>query len=358
MQTQSGHLLSIKAALIKTAMPVRLATGVRFAPTAGFTIVELLVVIAIIAVLASLLLPAVSGVRESARRIQCTNNMRNLAVASHGFLSSHNRFAPASQFRVGGSFSRHNPPDPARHSMITFLLPFFEQGNTFDRFEMRFDWNDTRYSHNNENARQHLGGILICPSAPEGREDKHVSDYNAANRVDPTGPVGELIRIGSLRNRVPDSRGPSFGNWHRRWDGVMQRDAMNHSPSCKNRCHDRRRVRAAHVVDGLSNTLMLFESAGKPICYKKRQFDPLCTQQSSITRFRWASSTLYMRIDDVCAGGRMMNCSNNSQPYAFHSGGANFALADGSVRFLQEDIDPDAFVSLFTLAAEDMAALD
>lgn len=328
--------------------------------TNGFTLVELLVVIAVIGLLLSLLLPAVGTARESARRIQCANHLRNLAVGVLGHLSAKDAFPPASQFRTGGSFSRTLPPDPARHSMITFILPYLEQGNVYDRFDLRYDWNDKRFSRNDENARQNLGGVLLCPSAPGGRQEKHVSDYTAAIRVDPTVSrgVGALIRSGAVQNRAVGTTSPEYGAWRPEWDGVMQRYSVNHSSNCKHRCEDRRAVRQAHVKDGLSNTFMLFESAGKPICYIGGQFDEGCSENGNITRFRWASSTLYMTINDVCAGGRMLNCNNNSQPYAFHPGGTNVAFADTAVRFVEQSIEPDVLISLVTLAAGDIASLD
>lgn len=325
----------------------------------AFTLVELLVVIAIIGMLVSLLLPAVGAARESGRRTTCTNNMRNLAVSVHSHLAAKEAFPPASQFRTGGNFSKFSPPDPARHSMITFLLPFFEQGNIYDGFDMKFDWNDNRYSRNEANAKQNLGGILVCPSAPGGREDNHISDYNAANRIDPTTSdgIGSMIQSGVVQNRATGTGSPDFGNWRPEWDGVMQRYSVNHTSNCRTRCEDRRVVRQAHVKDGLSNTFLLFENAGKPQCFTRGQYDDECTANGDITRFRWASSTLYMRLNDSCAGGRMINCNNNSQPYGFHPGGANFANADASVRFIEQGIEPDVFVSLFTLAAKDLATL-
>ena len=314
--------------------------------------------IAIIGLLVSILLPAINAARESGRRTQCTNNMRNLGLAVHNHLAAKEAFPPASQFRSGGSFDRNHPPDPARHSIITFLLPFFEQGNVADQFDMRWDWNDTQYSQNNVVSRQHLGGILICPSAPGGREDKHVSDYNAATRIDPTvsDGLGVLIVQGLIRNRAKGTQSPDFGNGRREWDGVMQRYYVKHTPK---KVEDRRVVRRAHVRDGMSNTFMLFESAGKPICYRNGRFvdDPDDPHDCVITRFRWASSTLYMTINNFCPGNKLMNCNNNSQPYGFHPAGGNFVLADASVHFVDQNIDADVFVSLFTLAAGDIGGL-
>lgn len=328
----------------------------RTKPANGFTLVELLVVIAIIAMLVSLLLPAVGAARESGRRTTCINNMRNLALAVHGHLAAKETFPPASQFRTGGKFSKFSPPDPSRHSMITFLLPYFEQQAIYDRFDMKFDWNDNRYSQNEANAKQHLGGVVVCPSAPGGREDKHISDYNAANRIDPTmsGGIGALIQSGVVQNRAVGTRSPDFGNWRPEWDGVMQRYSVNYVTGKE----DRRIIRQAHVKDGLSNTFMLFENAGKPQCFRNGQYDEACTADGDITRFRWASSTLYMSINDACAGNRMMNCNNNSQPYSFHPGGTTFASADASVRFVEQGIEPDVFVSMFTMSASDIGSLD
>ena len=111
---------------------------------------------------------------------------------------------------------------------------------------------------------------------------------------------------------------------------------------------DRRVVRPRDVRDGLSQTILLLENAGKPVCYRQGR-RASCT----ITRFRWASPNLWMTINDVCGRDQLVNCSNNSRPYSFHPAGLNVAHADGSVHFLNQQIDPDVFISRITLAAGD-----
>jgi hypothetical protein len=94
--------------------------------------------------------------------------------------------------------------------------------------------------------------------------------------------------------------------------------------------------------------LTLLENAGKPICYRfGRQAD--CV----ITRFRWASPHLWLTINDVCGQQQLLNCHNNSQPYAFHPRMIHVLLADGAVRELDQDIAADLFVSFVTRAARD-----
>jgi prepilin-type N-terminal cleavage/methylation domain-containing protein len=163
----------------------------------GFTLIELLIVIGIVGVLVSMLLPAVSASREAARRVQCQNNMKNLGIATHNHVAAKQKYPPAATYREGEHPSGR--PIPPRHSMMTYLLPYFEQANLFGKIDFTKDWNDRA---NVELTKQDLGGILVCPSAP-GREDKHVSDYNAAIRVDPSEEqgIGRLIKDRIVSNR-------------------------------------------------------------------------------------------------------------------------------------------------------------
>lgn len=123
----------------------------------GFTLVELLVVIAIIGVLVALLLPAVQQAREAARRMQCSNQIKQLALAFHNYHDVHGKF-PAMQYEVINS----DGPLSAwlGHGPLTMALPYLEQGPLFDRFNFSQAW-DT--GDNLPNARTELSALL-CPS--------------------------------------------------------------------------------------------------------------------------------------------------------------------------------------------------
>jgi prepilin-type processing-associated H-X9-DG protein len=80
----------------------------------------------------------------------------------------------------------------------------------------------------------------------------------------------------------------------------------------------------------------------------------LKSELGNVSGSGWANDLSWYDIHDECGGGQMMNCHNNNEIYSFHNGGCNFAFGDGSVHFIQENIDPEEFVSLFTRAASDI----
>ena len=313
----------------------------------GFTLVELLVVIAIIGVLVALLLPAIQAAREAARCASCQNNLKNLTLAAVNFESGRRYFAPAAQDRANTGTPGTKPP-LARHNGITMLLPYFEQGNKFQQINLDYDWNENVVTNNETATKQDLGGILICPSTPVPNDNRHATDYCAANRIDPAGAdsLAPLLTAGLI-----DRKG-GLAETDRGWMNVLQLDTLA----------ERRRLKPSDVIDGVSNTWMYFESAAKPFMFGlyKSGNDPAPVQYNGEEnrqingRFRWASQETWMTINDYCGTSQLINCHNVSAPYGFHPGGIFISSVDGHVQFYSQDMDPNSFVAHVTMAGEEV----
>jgi prepilin-type N-terminal cleavage/methylation domain-containing protein len=335
----------------------------------GFTLVELLVVIAIMGILVALLLPAVQGARESARASECRNHLRQVGLAVLQYETRFQRFPPAATnnpnvTEPGGKY----PKDFPKHSVITYILPFFEQAGVHANVDFKQHWD---LGTNQQVIRQiHLGGILVCPSAPRLRRQRlnsttvveedisqnQVCDYAPGQSLGFPQTPDEVIdgfTIRSLRTLLnngirtdqrgnPLAPGPAALNW----SGILQV-----FPSLK-----AGRIVTAHVRDGMSNTFLFFEAACRPDHYVNGR--PVSLEQmKSITSFRWGSTSLPVSINRCCRGNSLINCDNRDEVLSVHRSGAHVVMADGATHFLLQDIDPEVFVSRFTMAGEDQAQI-
>ncbi|MBX3435103.1 MAG: DUF1559 domain-containing protein [Pirellulales bacterium] len=311
-------------------------------PRHGFTLVELLVVIAIIGVLVALLLPAIQAAREAARTAQCKSHMRQLALAVLNYESTYKVLPPAYHANNG---------KVGNQSLIAFLLPYLEQTALAGQWNMQQNWNSTAGEPSNFVLQaQSEMPTLKCPSVPDAGQKRrpNACDYAVCVRfVDgANGAKQPLVAARRIRDR--GSLGED-GTWMSVL-GIVGRTAgtparWTYTP-----------VRISRVVDGMSNTFMLFEQAGVPDYYDQFRMQDSTKQAQSDS---WADHETFFDVGHNLAqcNYKLFNCHNADEIYGFHGNGAMFAMGDAAVRLVQDDIDPDVFTSLFTREAEDLADL-
>lgn len=302
---------------------------------AAFTLVELLVVIAIIGILIALLLPAVQAAREAARRSQCSNNLKQIALAFHNYADTHKKF-PAYQYPVVGTNSWEG------HSALTMVLPFMEQGPVYEKVDFRKKWDDTAVQPNRVKI-----GTLLCPT------DADYPNYSY--------PGNNYVVCGGARVNLYDGGGAVNAS------GMFLRN---------------RESTFADVRDGTSNVVMLSEllkgDGNDSALNKDRDFTNNLTgytdqfpAQSEIESLgvtcdssanSWHASNAGREWMGPFPGHTAFNtvappnwnhfscCTGGTYGYACdrngivparssHPGGVNVAMGDASVRFISETID-------------------
>ncbi|ADB15290.1 protein of unknown function DUF1559 [Pirellula staleyi DSM 6068] len=312
----------------------------------GFTLVELLVVIAIIGVLVALLLPAVQAAREAARRMSCSNNLKQLGLAAHNFHDTTN--ALPSSVRPGGLTTS------PRIAGLTFLLPFIEQGNAYNAYDQTKNWSDPV---NLAVTSKQIPGFL-CTSTPDPKRLDGLPEASpwAANLV----AVTDYSPTIGVDQRLVTAGLVDFAG-----DGVLTKNGQ---------------PRLADITDGTSNTLLYAESAGRPNLYRRGKLIGNLPNRR-VNAGGWARPASDFSLDGSSLDGATLpgpcpiNCTNGedvgsasfphsyygsegtAEAYSFHPSGINVALADGSVRFLSSSINIREFAKLVTRAQGEVAQL-
>ncbi len=310
-------------------------------PKSAFTLVELLVVIAIIGILIALLLPAVQAAREAARRMQCTNNLKQIGLALHNYHTAHACLPYGS-----GSCCNKGNPQAWGGIWCTMILPFLELQPLYDAIDFNIHHQDLP-----EDVVKTAIPVYTCPSDAAGADAILEGRFARDN---PPVAMG-LWYTASMGPTHPDSclfcpdPTPRSDNWCcQGWNFGTQAGGgfpMGSGVGMFSRYH--RVVRFDDVRDGLSNTFMVGET--------------LPRQCSFISAF---AVNFNVSPTTIPLNTFLSNEQNPNQDWyrvcgfkSRHRGGANFAMGDGSVQFLSETIDFRLFNALGTRAGREVASV-
>jgi prepilin-type N-terminal cleavage/methylation domain-containing protein/prepilin-type processing-associated H-X9-DG protein len=292
----------------------------------AFTLIELLVVIAIIAVLIALLLPAVQAARESARRIQCTNNLKQIGLAAHNYVGAFNTFPQ-------GVFFQPNPAQGGAcwtsGSWLVAMSNYYEQANLYNSM------NFSLYIYTPQNTTVSAVGLSMvwCPSDsvitgltqtfPPGQTNSTPLTMKYTSYLGSTGPVMEMWSN-------------SMGNWANNVCSLAPAPPQQQNTGI---IFVFSSVTIAGITDGTSNTLLTGERAQGKL------------PASDLYCWGWWTSGVYgdatfsalypinpfNKMPQFCCqdGGSDAYVASAS---SFHPGGANFGMADGSVKFIKDSI--------------------
>lgn len=276
----------------------------------GFTLIELLVVIAIIAILIALLLPAVQQAREAARRTQCKNNLMQLSLALHNYDMAYEMLPPGC---VNPTGPISNTPSGYHFSWAAQLLPMMEQANLYSRI----DFNDSAYSALNGAVRGIVLPSFLCPS-------DYGQQFNATGLGTVSGTNyagcfgGDDVAIDTTNN------GLMFLNSSVGFQEIA--DGASNTILLGEKIHD------ASITDlgWMSGTAATLRNTGVPINTWRATagVNPVSPRISSVT-----GEPLEPIPAEQSTGGFSSR----------HTGGMQCALADGSVRFISENVDPDLY---------------
>ena len=310
-------------------------------PKSAFTLVELLVVIAIIGILIALLLPAVQAAREAARRMQCSNNLKQIGVALHNYHSAHKSF-PLGSYGDTGPFG--NPEWPY---FLYFLMPYMEQQSLYDglaevqKTNVR-PWYSNATSVWPMSVRDKPVSTFLCPSDGKGGLTK------ASPAFDPSLPPTQAVNL-PVSNYLGIFSGLNDGDaWNEVWDPSAV-DPIQQAVFGVNRG-----ARIGDITDGTSNTLAAAEYlTGKTgdqrgFIYTHRAgsqnlYVALTPNTSApdilldYPTFCQGGNHSYPKLNLPCVGGS--GATNTAAARSRHPGGVHGLLCDGSVRFFAETID-------------------
>jgi prepilin-type N-terminal cleavage/methylation domain-containing protein/prepilin-type processing-associated H-X9-DG protein len=326
----------------------------------GFTLIELLVVIAIIGVLIALLLPAVQAAREAARRIHCTNNLKQIGLALHNYVGVNNALPVTTYTSLPSGYK-------SEWSVMARISPYLELGPMYSAINFSLTWD----APPNTTAASLTLSTILCPSDPD-------------------------IRAGVTSKGLPEGRmsyGNVEGDWYVFWTaGPVNRSAFGPNIS----------KTLADFTDGLSNTMAFSEaqiehyqlrSCGSNGGMTPTSFPdtaqsvalitsiaPTCTKLGAFGHVNWANGSVFNCgvTTALTPNSKVIPLPGDSHAYdlvttdenqggptyaaltadSYHPGGVNCLLADGSVRFVKDSVNGVAWRALGTIAGGEVISGD
>lgn len=329
----------------------------------GFTIIELLVALTVIGLLIALLLPAVQAVRETARKMQCSNHLKQIGIALNAYHSSHEVLPFGVGHDFDGPISSLGTLNDHRYSTHSMLLPYLDQSVIYDQL----DFNVAPFH----------------PFVNAGNSDQEALAKRFNEVINGTAAVARInvFICPSDLNRVQTRWGP---NNYRSCNGSSWSGRAGNGMFGQNSS-----IRLDDVKDGLSNTAMFSEHAKgtwddtiiDPLSdlynlqgvWTENQFIDACgslaPQTAGVYQYdvesgqTWLEGNMnWTRYNHVRTPNRI-NCKNGftwdgaiMNPSSWHANGVNLLLGDGSVRFVSENINRETWRALGTISGSEQTA--
>jgi len=338
----------------------------------AFTLIELLVVIAIIAILIALLVPAVQKVRDAAARTQCSNNLKQIALATHSFHDV-NKYIPPWNWDFSPAPSGNSLGAQTQgHGPLAMILPYIDQGVILNTTNLDLSAIDPRNwppPWGNATGSSAVVRAYLCPSAPQTTVDygPYFVSQGLPNRGVFSIGASDYSALRGYHNNFRNACAPA-GPLTASGDDLA---AMGVRGTKANGAMTKK-VTMVGITDGTSNSMLYVESAGRHQVYVTGY---VAVSPNAPGQAGWALNCGFVDVNTAVnvrgysangltrdGGCCIINCCNSRtggsageyQMYSFHTGGVYVARADGTVNFLNQSVAPGIVAAMVTRAGNEV----